>query len=104
MSLFAVIKQFATDVKIAVGVGTTTTLTGTVSWFNWTPNGILQLATLFAMIAGGVLSVVLIIVHYRKNRIECKKIELQISIMRTKEKERQEAVRKERRRVSDLRG
>ncbi len=98
MNLF----ELANDVKVAAVVAGTTAGTGTISWFKWSPDGIIQIATLFGILAGSVLSVSLIIFHWRKNRVECKKIELQIFIMKTKEKERIEAAKKERRRISDL--
>jgi len=102
MSLWALLKQIATDVKVAAGVGGVTTVTGTASWVNWSPEGLLQLATLLAMIAGGALSITLIVVHWKKSKFECRKVELEISIMKTREAERLSAAKKERRRVSDL--
>jgi len=95
------VKHLAVDAKTATIVSTTTATTGAVSWINWSPEGLLQLATLFAMLAGGALSVVLIIVHWRRNRFECKKARLEFQILSAKEQERQEEAKKQRRRQGD---
>ena len=79
-----------------------TTTTGTAAtWLNWSPAGIMQLATVGAAIAGGSLSVVLIYIHWRKGRIEYKKTMLEMKIMLTIEKERAEHAKQAKRRKED---
>lgn len=90
------LKQFATEVmqndKVAATVAAVTTSTGTATWFDWIPGDIGKIATL----VGIVLSLVLIVTHWRKHQIEYRKIKLEADVLAEKEHERIE--RAERRR------
>ena len=87
MSLKNYIQELAQDIKVALGVGTATTSTGTATVLDWIPNDIGKLASL----VGIALSVVLIYTHFRRSRltdIEYKKTLLEIEILKAKEAER----------------
>lgn len=90
MSVKEGVQQLASNPKIASGVSAMTTGTGIGTFLDWIPNDIGKLATL----VGIVLSMVLIYTHWRKGRIEYKKTQLEILILKEKEAERIEAALK----------
>ena len=98
-----VIKDVFTSAKSALIISGTTTVTGTASWLDWTPDGLIKIVTLITAILGGILSLVLIFVHLNKFRLEHKETKLRMQIMEAKELDRIEAVRLERRRRDDKR-
>ncbi len=79
--------ELAQNPKVASVVSTVTTGTGLGTFLDLIPNDIGKLATL----VGIVLSSVLIYTHWRKGRIEYKKTQLEILILKEKEAERIEA-------------
>lgn len=81
MSVSEGVQQLANNPKIASGVAALTTGTGLGTVLDWIPDEIGKLATL----VGIALSVVLIYTHWRKGRIEYKKTQLEISILKQKE-------------------
>jgi len=83
------LQQLATNPKIASAVSAATTGTGLGTVFDLIPNDIGKLATL----VGIVLSTVLIYTHWRKGRIEYRKTQLEIFILREKEAGRLESAR-----------
>lgn len=97
-----IIKQVVVDAKTGAIVATTTMSTGAASWFDWTPDGMIKIATLGAAIVGMALSIVLIVVHWRKGRIEYRKVKLEIKILEAKEQDRHESGKREKRRKGDL--
>lgn len=84
------LQELAQNPKVASAVSTITTGTGIGTFLDWIPNDIGKLATL----VGICLSMVLIYTHLRKGRIEYKKTQLEILILKEKEAERIEAARK----------
>lgn len=72
------------DAKVAGATAAATTGTGLATILEMIPNDIGKLATL----VGIILSVVLIYTHWRKGRIEYKKIQLEIAILEGKEEDR----------------
>lgn len=87
MSVKEGLQELAGNARIASAVSTATTGTGLGTFLDLIPNEIGKLATLI----GIVLSLVLIYTHWRKGRIEYKKIQLEILILKEKEAERIEA-------------
>lgn len=85
MSASEQLQQLATNPKIASVVSAATTGTGLLI-----PNDIGNLATL----VGIVLSIVLIYTHWRKGRIEYRKTQLEILILKEKEAVRLESARR----------
>lgn len=79
MSLREGVQQLATNPKIASGVSAVTTGAGVTTVLDLIPDDIGKLATL----VGIVLSAVLICTHFRVGRIQCKKIQLEIELLRT---------------------
>lgn len=79
--------ELAQNPKIASSVSTLTTGTGLGTLLDIIPNDIGKLAT----VVGIILSSVLIYTHWRKGRIEYKKTQLEILILKEKEAERIEA-------------
>ena len=75
------------DAKVAGATAAATTGTGLATILEMIPNDIGKLATL----VGIILSVVLIYTHWRKGRIEYKKIQLEIAILEGKEEDRRAA-------------
>jgi uncharacterized membrane protein YfcA len=90
MSVKEGVQQLASDPRIASGVSAITTGTGLGTVLDWIPDDIGKLATL----VGIILSIVLIYTHWRKGRIEYKKIQLEIRILKEREAERIEAARR----------
>lgn len=84
MSVREGLQQLASNPKIASGVSAMTTGSGLGTLLDLIPDDIGKLATL----VGIVLSVVLIYTHWRKGRIEYKKTQLEILILKEKEAER----------------
>lgn len=72
------------DAKVAGATAAATTGTGLATILEMIPNDIGKLATL----VGIILSIVLIYTHWRKGRIEYKKIQLEIAILEGKEEDR----------------
>ena len=70
------LRDVATDPRLAYPVSAATTATGT--FFDMIPSDIGKLATL----VGIALSIVLIYTHLRKGRIEYKKIQLEMELLR----------------------
>lgn len=92
MSVREGLQQLASNPKVASGVSAMTTGTGLGTLLDWIPNDIGKLAT----VVGIVLSMVLIYSHWRKGRIEYKKTQLEILILKEKETERIETALKRR--------
>ena len=77
------LREIAQDPKIASMVSTMTTGAGLAAILDLIPNNIGKLATL----VGVALSLVLIYTHWRKGRIEYKKIQLEIELLKKKQEE-----------------
>lgn len=90
------LKQFANELaqndKIAATVAAATTGSGTATMFEWIPADVGKLAT----VAGILLSIVLIYTHWRKGRIEYRKIKMEIDVLAEKERERLERAQRRR--------
>lgn len=84
--------ELVSNPKVAAGVSAMTTSSGFATFLDWIPNDIGKLATL----VGIVLSLVLIYTHLRKGRIEYKKTQLEMEILKKKEEERLEHARSRR--------
>ena len=78
MSVKNMLREIVQDPKIASMVSTMTTGAGLAAILDLIPNNIGKLATL----VGVVLSLVLIYTHWRKGRIEYKKIQLEIDLLK----------------------
>lgn len=87
-----VVTELAQNDKVAATVAAVTTSSGAATWFNWIPSDIGKIATL----VGIVLSIVLIITHWRKGRAEHRKLMMEIDVLAEREAERLERARKRR--------
>jgi len=82
------IADITTNVKAASVVAISTTSTGIGAWFSWIPADIAKLGGLL----GGILSIVLIITHLRKSKIQAEKARLEMRIMIQRESDRRQEV------------
>lgn len=80
--------QLTIDQRIASLVSVVTTGMGMIISLDWIPNDIGKLATL----VGILLSVVLIYTHWRKGRIEYKKTQLEIELLKEKNLKKDEEI------------
>ncbi len=86
MSIKEGLIDLAQNPKVASIVSTATTGTGIGTFLDLIPNDIGKLATL----VGILLSCVLIYTHLRKGRIEYKKTQLEIELLKSEKKESEE--------------